>query len=95
MENVELETGWFASAIHWPEMNRQHLREVIDLDDSQEWWDKSQVDYHYEMMSDLHKSQRMMRYAAIRKPRTLERFLGERDMERRGRKSGLTELLDA
>jgi DNA (cytosine-5)-methyltransferase 1 len=32
------------------------LSAVIDLDDGQPWWDRAEVDRHYHMMSDPHRS---------------------------------------
>lgn len=57
MERIELPTGWIATRIKPPTTESQHLREMIDLDDGQEWWDREQVDKHHEMMSELHKAQ--------------------------------------
>lgn len=57
MEGIEIPTGWIATPIEQPPTIRQHLREVIDVDDGQDWWDKAQVDKHFETMSDLHKAQ--------------------------------------
>ncbi len=57
MESTEIETGWIATPIAVPDTEAAHLRNYIDLDDTQDWWNKAQVDKHYEMMSDLHKSQ--------------------------------------
>lgn len=57
METIDLPTGWIATPIRHPPAVRQHLREVIDLDDGQEWWDDVQVEKHFDMMSDLHKAE--------------------------------------
>lgn len=57
METIELPTGWIVTPIEQPPTVRQHLREFIDLDECQEWWDSAQVAKHFDMMSDLHKSQ--------------------------------------
>ncbi len=57
MEQIAIPTGWIATRITPPPTSRVHLREVIDVDDKQEWWEKPQVDKHYESMSDSHKSQ--------------------------------------
>ena len=57
MVTTALETGWIATPIAVPKGEPKHLREYIDLDDGQEWWDKAQVEKHYNSMSDLHKSQ--------------------------------------
>jgi DNA (cytosine-5)-methyltransferase 1 len=56
-KSIDLDTEWVAVPFTPPKERRQHLREFIDLDDSQEWWDAAQVKKHYEMMSDLHRAQ--------------------------------------
>ncbi|QDU53880.1 DNA cytosine methyltransferase [Aeoliella mucimassa] len=57
LESTELNTGWIASPISAPSANVTNLKEFIDLDENQEWWDKPQVLKHYESMSDSHKAQ--------------------------------------
>lgn len=56
MEEIEIPTGWIATPISQPPATREHLREFIDVDDGQDWWDEDQVEKHYDMMSDLHKA---------------------------------------
>ena len=56
MKKTELATGWLATPIKTPVTQRSPLAELIDLDDGQDWWDKPQVDKHYNMMSDRHRT---------------------------------------
>ncbi len=56
MKTTELATGWLATPIETPSIRRRPLSELIDLDDNQDWWDEQQVDKHYNMMSDLHRT---------------------------------------
>ena len=53
--DTPLSTGWIQ--LHFPPLPKRarELREVIDLDDDQEWWGEDEVSRHYEMMSDLHR----------------------------------------
>ena len=56
MQRTQLPTGWLATPIQTPPTLRWPLSEAIDLDDGQDWWDREQVDKHYVMMSDLHRT---------------------------------------
>ena len=56
MESIDIATGWMATPIKPPPERRSCLADVIDTDESQEWWDEAQVDKHLSMMSDLHKA---------------------------------------
>jgi len=56
MSGIRLSTGWIATPIQQPSTKRTHLRDFIDLDKDQEWWDQEAVDKHHETMSDLHKA---------------------------------------
>lgn len=55
MTNTELATGWFCGVTVSPEATVKPLRDLIDLGDDELWWDASQVEKHYESMSDEHK----------------------------------------
>jgi DNA (cytosine-5)-methyltransferase 1 len=56
MKTIDLPTGWMATPIIPPPMRQKKLIDLINLDVDEEWWNKEQVDKHYESMSDLHKS---------------------------------------
>lgn len=53
----ELATGWMALEIPYPPELNQKLADVIDVDDSQQWWNERETKHHYEMMSHAHKKQ--------------------------------------
>lgn len=55
MCNTELSTGWFASGITEPVVQRSELKALIDTDKNQEWWSEEQEEKHYNAMSDLHR----------------------------------------
>ncbi len=57
MQTIQLPTGWMAFELQAPVQNRKELKDLIDLDDDQEWWDAQAVKKHNDMMSDLHKKQ--------------------------------------
>lgn len=55
MTSIDLSTGWFCSDITTPNSIQTVLPDLIDLDDSELWWDDEQVSKHYHMMSDIHR----------------------------------------
>lgn len=55
IRSLPLATGWRPLDLAPPPQRRQNLTEVVDLDDGQEWWDNTQVERHYRMMSELHR----------------------------------------
>ena len=57
MQSIQLPTGWMAFELQAPIQKRRELKELIDLDNDQEWWDEKAVKKHYDMMSDLHRGQ--------------------------------------
>lgn len=55
MRSLVLPTGWAPIDLPLPPRRRCQLEDLIDLDDGQEWWEPSQVERHYKMMSDAHR----------------------------------------
>ena len=55
MNTTTLPTGWLGLQLPQPPPRRRTLRDVLDCGDDQEWWDRSEVDRHYKMMSDRHR----------------------------------------
>ncbi|MDP6443227.1 MAG: DNA (cytosine-5-)-methyltransferase [Pirellulaceae bacterium] len=51
------QSGWATLALPSPGRPDRELDQVIDQDGDQNWWDRDQVERHYEMMSDLHKEE--------------------------------------
>ncbi|MBN1344050.1 MAG: DNA (cytosine-5-)-methyltransferase [Phycisphaerae bacterium] len=49
-DRTYLPTGWATVAFPPPQRMEYRLLEVIDLDDSQEWWSDEETSRHYEMM---------------------------------------------
>lgn len=56
-QRLELATGWVSLALPDPPECYTPLANVLDTDDGQNWWEKGEVDRHYQMMSDLHRRQ--------------------------------------
>ena len=52
---LELPTGWVTLPLPEPPERVVTLADVIDTDDSQDWWDAAAVRRHAGMMSDLHR----------------------------------------
>lgn len=57
MDEVELTTGWVMLDLPRPPARTTLLADIVDLDDSQEWWNEAETKRHYLMMSDRHKQQ--------------------------------------
>ena len=55
MRSLPLATGWAPLDLEAPPPRDVELGDVIDLDDGQIWWDDTQVQRHYLMMSALHR----------------------------------------
>lgn len=55
MEAIALPTGWAVRRMPALPVRVQTLSEVLDLDESQDWWDSLQVERHYSMMSAAHR----------------------------------------
>jgi len=56
MERTPLRTGWMATPIRPPVDRKPTLRPLIDLDESQAWWDEAQLTKHYEMLDADHRA---------------------------------------
>lgn len=52
---LELPTGWITLPIPDPPRRTLDLTNVIDVDESQAWWEETEVRRHREMMSDAHR----------------------------------------
>jgi DNA (cytosine-5)-methyltransferase 1 len=70
MRRVKLATGWVATPIGPPPRSAQDIATILDVDDSQAWWNEREVERHYAMLNDRHRERldRMLRSG--------ERFLG-------------------
>jgi DNA (cytosine-5)-methyltransferase 1 len=55
MQEIELKTGWMAVDLEHPMKRTKNLKDIVDIDDAQEWWDIQAVKKHYAMMSNLHQ----------------------------------------
>jgi DNA (cytosine-5)-methyltransferase 1 len=55
MEAVQLPTGWLRLDLLTPPERPLRLEDVLDSDESQEWWNTDEVERHYRMMSDRHR----------------------------------------
>ncbi|QDU97929.1 DNA cytosine methyltransferase [Lignipirellula cremea] len=55
MESTPLATGWVTRRLTDPPQVDYDLLAWLDTDNDQPWWDQSQVDRHYAMMSDAHR----------------------------------------
>lgn len=55
MQSIDLPSGWAAFDLKQPKARRGHVADVIDLDESQDWWDEGAVRKHHDMMSDRHR----------------------------------------
>lgn len=53
--HLSLPTGWMTLPLPEPPSRALTLSELIDVDDSQDWWAEDDVQYHYDMMSDGHR----------------------------------------
>lgn len=56
MASTDLVHGWMATPLPALPTCSRSLRELIDLDDHQDWWTEPEVRKHYEMMSDSHRA---------------------------------------
>lgn len=56
MEATELTTGWLAFDVPKPNGRPPHIAEIVDLDDSQDWWKPDAVSRYIDTMSELHKA---------------------------------------
>ena len=57
LSTLRLPTGWLNLELPDPPQRRVRLEDVIDRDDDQDWWEESEVDRHYRMMSIDHRRQ--------------------------------------
>ena len=57
MGTIALPTGWVPLDLPYPSSRKNTLEDFIDLDEDQEWWDETQVQRHYHMMSHRHRHQ--------------------------------------
>ncbi|HEX6961888.1 MAG TPA: DNA (cytosine-5-)-methyltransferase [Lacipirellula sp.] len=57
METIEPATGWATVDCGNPRSKSPKLIDVIDVDDSQAWWDEGEVARHSAMMFDRHRRQ--------------------------------------
>ncbi len=55
MESITLPTGWAAFRLPQPTTQRGQLADLIDLDETQEWWEDDAVRKHHDMMSLRHR----------------------------------------
>jgi DNA (cytosine-5)-methyltransferase 1 len=55
MATIDLATGWLGMDLPMPPPREISLSDMIDVDSRQDWWNKSQVERHYKMMSDRHR----------------------------------------
>lgn len=56
LKRVPLSTGWHPLSLPDPPCPRSSLLEFIDFDAEQDWWAKTQVDRHCDMLSELHRT---------------------------------------
>jgi DNA (cytosine-5)-methyltransferase 1 len=56
-QSIELATGWVTLPAPDPPELQLHLDDVLDVDERQAWWDETDVQRHYRMMSELHRKQ--------------------------------------
>jgi DNA (cytosine-5)-methyltransferase 1 len=56
MSRLELPTEWANLRFPTPPARRAALLNLIDLDDNQSWWDRTEVGKHYRIMSDAHRT---------------------------------------
>jgi len=57
LTTLRLPTGWLNLDLPDPPERGLRLEDVIDLDDAQEWWNTTEVERHYRMMSGEHRRQ--------------------------------------
>ena len=57
LRTLRLPTGWLNVGLPDPPERGLRLEDVIDLDDGQAWWETTEVEHHYRMMSDGHRRQ--------------------------------------
>ena len=55
INKTPLSTGWLGMQLPEPPPRRRTLQDVLQCGDEQQWWDASEVDRHYQMMSDRHR----------------------------------------
>jgi DNA (cytosine-5)-methyltransferase 1 len=53
--NFDLPTGWVTLPIPDPPRRTVELKDLLDVDDGQEWWDEQETQRHHDMMSSLHR----------------------------------------